>query len=422
MLRRLSARMLAGSPEFPKYRHTVRLRLTLLFGSLFLVSGAALLALTYLLVAGFPAINVVRGPGQHITATRQGSGTPPRPVSQNASAQQVEARLRVVAHQDQAALLQSLLTKSLIALAIMSVICIVLGWFVAGRVLRPLRTMTSITQRISEHNLHERLALDGAHDELKALGDTIDSLLERLEGAFDAQQRFVANASHELRTPVTLEHALLEMVLSDPDATIESFRSTCEEVLSASEQQEQLIEALLTLARSQRGLAHKEPLDLADIATDTVLAHEPAAAARGIRLDADIAPAPLMGDIRLFQRLASNLADNAIRHNVPDGHVWVATGIHAGKATLTVVNSGPVIPPEEVGRLLQPFQRLNGSREHDRDGLGLGLSIVQAIATAHGGSLLVTARPGGGLDIAVRFTAAEDGSSSLRHDQHDLQV
>lgn len=402
MLTGLATRVIAAGPDFPRYRHTIRLRLTLLYGGLFLASGAALLVLTYLLVAAFTPVSFLQDSGRQIAATRPGNGTAPL-VILNPSAQRAQAQLLEQAHAQKAALLHSLLTKSGIALAIMSALCIVLGWFVAGRVLRPLRRMTSITQRISEHNLHERLALEGAHDELRALGDTIDSLLERLEGAFDAQRRFVANASHELRTPITLEHALLEMVLSDPDATIESFRATCEELLSASEQQEHMIEALLTLARSQRGLSYKEPLDLAAVVGETLQAHKSIAAARGVRLRTNLRPAPLMGDARLLERLVSNLVDNALRYNVHNGQVRVTTAIRQQQATLTVVNAGPIVLSDDVDRLLQPFQRLDGHRGNDRDGLGLGLSIVQAIAAAHGGTLHVAAQPGGGLDVEVRI-------------------
>ena len=194
-----------------------------------------------------------------------------------------------------------------------------LGWAVAGRVLRPLRAMTLAARRISEDNLHERLAVPGPGDELKDLGDTIDGLLERLEDAFAAQRRFVANASHELRTPLTLSRTLLQMALSDPAPSIGSFRTTCEEVLEAEGQQERLIEALLTLARSQRGLERREPLDLAAITRNVLIAHGPEAAHRGLEVGTSITTAPVLGDACLLERLVANLVDNALRYNVPRG-------------------------------------------------------------------------------------------------------
>jgi signal transduction histidine kinase len=290
-----------------------------------------------------------------------------------------------------------------------------LGWLVAGRVLRPLRTITEAANEISATNLHARLALAGPNDELKRLGDTMDNLLARLEGAFDAQRRFVANASHELRTPLTLIRALLQMTLTDPHATIDTFRSACREVLAVGDQQDRLIEALLVLARSERGLDHRERLDLADV-TDTVLtALRPQADRLDIRVEASMRPAPIDGDKRLAERLVTNLIDNALSHNVIGGRVEIETGTKAGHSFVSVANTGPVVPQDEVPRLLQPFQRLGPeSTRHDEDGLGLGLSIVQAVATAHDAALTAQARSNGGLRVDVSFpspspnTAARD--------------
>ncbi len=380
LLARLSQ---ASSTIMP--RRTVRLRLTLLYGALFLASGAGLLGITYGLVA-----HQINGPFR--VGPNQGSNFAPVQAS---GADSLRAQ--------SAADLNQFLIGSGIALAIMAVVSIALGWVVAGRVLRPLRIMTATTHQISEHNLHERLALPGPPDELKDLSDTIDGLLARLEGAFDAQRRFVANASHELRTPLTLGRAMLQVALDDPEITLDSLRSTCEDVLEAGTDQERLIEALLTLARSQRGLDHRETFDLALVTGDVVQAHEPDASARGLTMDAALRAAPVSGDPRLVERLVSNLVENALRHNLPNGRLEVVVGTRAQQTTLRVVNTGRLIAADQIERLLQPFQRLDRDRAGESEGLGLGLSIVAAIASAHGAAL--SAHPGsdGGLEIEVSF-------------------
>jgi signal transduction histidine kinase len=303
--------------------------------------------------------------------------------------------------------LHQLFEESAIALAVMALICGGLGWMVAGRVLAPLRTMTAATQEISEANLDRRLALPGPRDELRRLADTIDGLLGRLEGAFHAQRSFVANASHELRTPLTAERALLEMVMSDPHATVETYRTTCGQVLEESAQQEQLIDALLTLAQGQRAIDHPERFDLAETAGVVLEAYRPEAAARGVHLDATLQAASMSGDPRLVERLVSNLLDNAVHHNAPAGRVLVGVQAQDGRATLTLANTGPVVPQIEVERLLRPFQRLGPDGVGHREGLGLGLSIVAAIADAHDADFEVRAAAAGGLEVAVRFPAVE---------------
>jgi signal transduction histidine kinase len=424
---------------------TVRWRLTLLYGGLFLISGVALLAITYTLVdnaAVFPQgprFSFIDGRasikvGQ---AARHAGAAQPGPLPTQATPPALSRKTRLAAAPGQATIvgfprrlppaiqrllgttegqralgevvftqrvadLHQLVIESAIALALMAILSTALGWVVAGRVLRPLRTMTTTTQEISEENLNRRLAMSGPPDELRQLADTIDGLLGRLEGAFDAQRRFVANASHELRTPLTAVRALLEMVLSDPHATVGTFRATCEQVLEESEQEEQLIDALLTLAQGQRGIDHAETFDLAAVVREVMDSREGVATASGLTVSHSLEPAMMSGDARLVARLASNLVDNAIGHNVPGGRVSVR--VQPGDtATLTVMNTGPTVPPEAVERLLQPFQRMTGDRTGSRDGLGLGLSIVAAIASAHDAALSVRARPEGGLDVDVRF-------------------
>ncbi len=307
-----------------------------------------------------------------------------------------------------------LLTQSGITLGIVAVIAIALGWLVAARVLRPLSTITATARRISASRLHERLSLEGPDDELKDLGDTLDDLFARLQEAFAAQRHFVANASHELRSPVTRERTLLQVALADRATTADTWRSTSQEVLAANREQEQLIEALLTLASSEGGLGQREPVDLSAIAGEVLLAPRPEIGRLGLRVVPATWPATLDGDPLLVERLVANLIDNAVRHNVAGGHVKIATAMQGGRAVLSVTNTGPVIPPGEVDRLFQPFQRLNARRAHHRNGHGLGLSIVQAIATAHGATVSARALPDGGLAIDVAFPPAARRSSPPR--------
>ncbi len=398
-------------------RRTVRLRLTLVYGGLFLLSGAGLLAVTYGLVSNrLPVMATAQGGTPNVSGTAQRStqvcfyarqpGSAAQPPLPTAGLPSNCTNLTRLANQQRANELQQLLTESGIALAIMTVASIGLGWLVAGRVLRPLRTITTAAKRASASNLHERLAMGGADDELKELGDTFDRLLSRLEAAFGAQRQFVANASHELRTPLARLRTVMEVALADPARSVASLQAAGERVLAAGEQQERLIEALLTLARSQRGLDRREPVDLAAITDEVVLARRPEAELRGLTVAARLGPAPALGDTRLAERLVANLVDNAVRHNVAHGVVEVTTGSWTGHAVLSVSNTGPLIQPDEVGRLFQPFQRNGDGRAGRHEGLGLGLSIVGAIAEAHGAWLQANALPGGGLGVQVGFPQA----------------
>lgn len=299
-------------------------------------------------------------------------------------------------------LLGTLLTWSGVALGAMALISILLGWVLGGRALQPLRAMTSRARRITEKNLHERLSEDTQEDELGELANTFDGVLARLERAFEAQKRFVANASHELRTPVTLERALLETALACPDADAEQLRHTCERVLASAEQQQRMIEALLALARSQGGTDVDAPVNLADLAQDAITLR--AQRLEDITIAADLHPAPLNGDPALLERLVANLIDNAIVHNLAE-HAWITveTGRQGTSSWLRVSNSGPEVPESMISEIFEPFGRMHGERTATATGLGLGLSIVRAIADVHGAT--VAARPvqGGGLRLEVRF-------------------
>jgi signal transduction histidine kinase len=375
--------------------------LTLIYGGLFLVSAAVLLAIVYVLVAHYTSGSAVYVKSSG-TAARE---VPPKVVAgvfQLPSPGEIIGKETIAAQvkATHSVLMHTLLVQSAIALGLMAIASMVLGWLVAGRALRPLRTMTSAAQEISATCLHRRLALDGPDDELKQLGDTIDGLLGRLETAFAAQRQFVANASHELRTPLTLERTLLEVALADPGADVASLRRACEQALAAGEQQERLIEALLTLSRSQRGLDRRDPLDLAEVTAEVL---QSAIGLDDLGVDVLLDPAPTSGDRRLVDRLVANLVDNAARHNVPGGSLQLRTHTANGHAVLLVANSGPDIPAADLDRLFQPFQRLDGDRAGGADGLGLGLSIVSAIAVAHAAALDAPPRPGGGLRVELAF-------------------
>ncbi|SDU79609.1 HAMP domain-containing sensor histidine kinase [Jiangella alkaliphila] len=370
-------------------RPTVRLRLTLLYSGLFLVTGAVLIGLVYVLVAHGPLL-----------------GSPPEPEAPTGDLAvgppELAGDLREQAERQRAEDVRRLLTASLIALTVLAGISFGLGWIVAGRVLRPLGEMSARVRRISADALDQRLAATGPDDELTELAGTFDDLLARLESAFAAQRRFVAHASHELRTPLTLQRAVVDVTLGEADATAEALRAALARVRAAGQRQERIIEALLTLARSQPGLLDRQPVDLAESVAVVVAELTADAAARGVEIDVTLDPAPAAGDPGLLERLIRNLLDNAVRHNQPGGRVCVSTAAGPDGATLRVVNSGPVIPAEAVVSLYEPFQRLGGRRGAD-DGLGLGLSIAAAVVDAHGGTLTTVARPEGGLDLTVRL-------------------
>jgi signal transduction histidine kinase len=379
-------------------RPTVRLRLTLLYGGLFLFSGAALLAIIYLLASEAKIFALQAAPAGQPPFLAPRHGVPPGAVLRHGPPPR---QTLIDLHQ--------LLLLSGAALAIMAVASIGLGWLIAGRVLRRLRVITTAAREISATNLHDRLALQGPDDELKELGNTLDDLLGRLEASFTAQRQFVANASHELRTPLARQLTLIEIALGDRDATVESLQANNERVLAAGEQQERLIEALLTLARGEAGIEVREPLDLGATTREVLGARAAEAERRGVRIEASLSPAPCRGDPRLLTRLVANLIDNAIRYNLPDGRVEVTTALGRGansgspQATLAVRNAGPVITGSDVQRLFEPFERLDVGRRARKAGAGLGLSIVKAIAKAHQAQLTAQAPPDGGLSIEVAF-------------------
>jgi signal transduction histidine kinase len=286
---------------------------------------------------------------------------------------------------------------TLVAIASIAVLAFAVCWWLTGRLLRPLRQITDTAHRLSLSTLHERIGLTGRPDELKELADTFDAMLDRLADAVASQRRFVANASHELRTPLAVQRTAIEVGLADPSpAKLALIRA---ELLRNTLRSERLIEGLLLLAQGERGLDARAPADLEALIAQVVAEHLPLAAREGITVTAATGPLTVAGDEVLLTRLVANLVHNAIRHNHRGGRV--AVELSPADATLVVRNTGPQVPPERVGELFEPFRRLRPDRTGPADGAGLGLSIVAAIARAHGGSVHATAEPGGGLAVTV---------------------
>jgi signal transduction histidine kinase len=352
--------------RFP--RLTLRLQLTLLYAGFFLAAGVAALAVP---------IFTIR------TSLPQG-----------ASASTI-AVMNAGAHTQ--------IIRAAVTLAALVAVSLPVGWLIAGRFLRPLRTISATARDISASNLNRRLDTGARDNEFAELGDTLNDLFGRLQASFESQRRFVANASHELRTPLSAGRALLQVALADPGPTVESFRATCEELLVLGDQQERLLQALLSLASSERGVERWESFDLADIVGKVILDCQPDAERRRIRIDAVLSPAPAAGDPSLAESLVVNLVDNAIRYNRAGGHVALCTATADGRALVSASNTGQLIPADQVDRLFQSFQRLGSQRIQNTSGHGLGLAIVRANAAAHGAALTATARPEGGLHIEVSF-------------------
>ena len=382
---------------------TARMRLTLLYSGLFLLLGTTVIVVIVLVTGHSPLIVHINTNAHSVAPSAIVAHAVPQVVVPSAATQ-----LKTEVLAQRSADFARVFTASWAVLILTTLGSAVLGWFAAGRVLRPLRSITATARTISAGNLNERLALSGPDDEFKALGDTLDDLLARLEASFDAQRRFVANASHELRTPLTLERTLLQVALADPNASTESLRATGQELLELQTEHERMLEALLTLASSERELERHEAIDLPILVEAALIRAGPAVAEKGLTLDTSLeGPATIRGDHALVERLIANLIDNAIDHNVPHGRIEVRTAANGGgTAVLSVSSTGPPIPPDQIERLFEPFQRLDRTRLNQNGHHGLGLSIVRAIASAHDAHLAAQARPGGGLTVTVGFPAA----------------
>lgn len=404
---------------FPWLRPTIRIRLTLLYGGMFLIAGILLLSIIYLLAA--QALNV----GTDLPFAIEGGSTVSSktchnlPTGTQIPADQLNSALNECVNKMRQNALDNLLSRSLLALLGLAVIAFAFGYAMAGRVLSPLGRITRTARRVAGTDLSRRIELDGPDDELKELSDTFDEMLDRLERAFTAQQRFVGNASHELRTPLAINRTLLEVQLSDPAAPPE-LQQLGKTLLATNERSEQLVEGLLLLARSDNQIVERKPVDLAEVADRAVDQVRTEADAKGVEIRGERAPAVVQGNGVLLERIALNLVQNAVRYNVPSqegqgealqdkggggrregGWVEVTTEAQHGQAVLVVSNTGPVVPAYEIDNLFEPFRRLRTERTGSDKGVGLGLSIARSVARAHGGRIIAEPREGGGLVMRV---------------------
>jgi signal transduction histidine kinase len=392
------------------WRSTIRVRLTLLYAGAFFLAGAALVALMYIYLgqALDRQLTARVGITQHLP--EQVAAQPGSQESNHA----LQEDLRAQFQQDRDDTLDAMLIASLIALGVVGVIAAGFGWLLAGRALHPLQQITATARRVADRSLHERIAFDGPHDEVKDLADTFDAMLERLDHAFDSQRRFVANASHELRTPLTINRTLIEVALDNPHVT-EALRQLGGTLLAVNQRHERLIDGLLTLASSEQRITDPTPVDLADIARHLTTEARDAAHSADADIRIHLQPAPVAGDPVLLERLTQNLLDNAIRYNLPEhGQITITTGTVDDHAQLTVENTGPPVPPYELPSLFEPFRRLATTERiatrSGTHGAGLGLSIVRSVAHAHGGDVNAFPREDGGLTVRVRLPAAPEQS------------
>jgi signal transduction histidine kinase len=383
----------------PLFRPTIRIRLTVLYGGMFLIAGVVLLWIIYLLAAGalhegneLP-FKLITG---YLAPTTNTCQLPPSGSTNDEFTRAIGACMQ--AQRELA--LNNLLKRSLLALIGLAVVAFAVGYVMAGRVLSPLGRITRTARGVVSSDLKQRIHMEGPDDELKELADTFDDMLERLERSFDAQRRFVANASHELRTPLAINRTLLEVQLSDP-AVSPDLQQLGKTLLSTNERSEQLVEGLLLLARSDNEIVHRKPVDLAEAASQALDQTRTEAQAKSVQLRSSLSAAVAQGNGVLLERIALNLVQNAVRYNVPDGWVEVETSTGEGQALLVVSNTGPVVPAYEIDNLFEPFRRLRTERTGSDKGVGLGLSIARSVARAHGGTISAVPREGGGLVMRV---------------------
>lgn len=368
---------------------SIRWRLTLTYGGLVFVAAAMMLVSLYFIIgttidAVWPPLNM--------------EGVDP------IDAAVAQAQWRAAQHEIVKRIRDALLESSVLALVGVGIFALIIGYFVADRALKPISQMTATARKLSEGTLaHQRIDLQGPHDELKELADTFDDMLARLNAAFDTQSRFVANASHELRTPLTINRTVLEIALSDPAASAD-LKALGRTLLEVNARNEKLIEGLLLLARSERELAVRKQLDIQDVAETAVEQVTPFAEEQGVTITTELGTGATIGDPVLLERCVSNLLENAIKYNVPEaGKVWIRTGIVDGALVVQVANTGQHVPAYEVNSLFEPFRRLHADRVDSAKGSGLGLSIVRAVVQAHGGNVTAVPRDGGGLVVTIRL-------------------
>jgi signal transduction histidine kinase len=398
-------------------RHwSIRGRLTVLYGGLFFLAGAVLLALTYVLV--WQVLESRLQTANDIAGVRLGAA---RPLIELNDGREVDVadlvrsfREREASTRD--AVLNNLLAQGAVALVGVGLVAGAFGWLLARRALQPVHRITETAQRIARadaggRGLHERIPTEGPRDEVAELASTFNAMLERLDRSFDGQRRFVANASHEMRTPLAVQRALIEVTTTRPGTSLDA-RQLGEALLEINSRHEGLIDGLLMLADSETELAEAVPVDLADIAERALELTAETARGAGIRVEEPtLAAAPVTGDPVLLERLVQNVVENAVRHNRSGGWLAVSTSTADEHSVLTVRNTGPAIRPYEIETLFQPFRRLDRERTSGERGFGLGLSIVRAIARAHGGEVTAAPRDEGGLDITVTLPTVHTGLS-----------
>ncbi len=389
-------------PPFPWLRPTIRIRLTLLYGGMFLIAGMLLLSIIYLVAAqavstgNEPLYKIVSGDNIRVASDKcpaVGEGQQTLDAFNAAISNCIDDQRKVA--------LDNLLSRSLLALLGLAVIAFAFGYAMAGRVLAPLGRITRTARAVAGSDLSRRIELDGPDDELKELADTFDDMLERLQRAFTAQQRFVGNASHELRTPLAINRTLLEVHLSDPGAPVE-LQQLGKTLLATNERSEQLVEGLLLLARSDNQIVERKPVDLSEVASQAIDQVRAEAETNSVEIRGERASVVVQGNGVLLERIALNLVQNAVRYNVPKGG-WaeVTTKVQHGQAVIVVSNTGPVVPAYEIDNLFEPFRRLRTERTGSDKGVGLGLSIARSVARAHGGHITAEPREGGGLVMRV---------------------
>ncbi|WP_335991397.1 sensor histidine kinase [Glycomyces sp. MUSA5-2] len=377
----------------------LRTRLTLWYGGAFFAAGAVLVAVVYLIVR------------DRVTANMPVSGDSVESLVQaraqlGMTDEQLTALIDTVIQRQQAAndaTLQAVLFGSIVALVVVGLLAVVFGSLMAGRVLRPIDAITATARRVADRSLHERIDLDGPNDELKRLADTFDGMLARLDRAFEGQRRFVANASHELKTPLAINRTLLEVAAAEPDAG-HRVRDLAANLLAVNERHERLIDGLLTLAGSEQAPVDPVRVDLADIAAHVAAQFAAEASEAEVAVEVANAPGVVVGDAALLERLVANLVANGIRHNHPGGTLAITTGTVERRGRIAVSNTGPVVAAYEVDALFQPFRRGEGrDRVESVRGIGLGLSIVDSIARVHHGALTAVPNRDGGLTVTLEF-------------------
>jgi signal transduction histidine kinase len=381
------------------FRPTLRIRLTMFYGGMFLLAGLVMVLVMYVFVS--EAFHVV---GHALYPSLARGISVPTANGQMVTSDQYNAIMAAREAATSSSALHTLLLKSISALIALLILAVAFGYAMAGRVLQPIGRITRTARQVASSDMHRRIELDGPDDELKELADTFDEMLERLDRSFESQRTFVSNASHELRTPLAINRTLLEVQLSDPESSPD-LQQLGKTLLATNERSEQLVEGLLLLARSDNELIDRRPVDLAEVARQALEQTRAEAADRGVRLESELEPAVVSGNGVLLERIALNLIQNAVRYNLAeDGWVRVSVELADGAGELVVSNTGQLVPGYELEHIFEPFRRGSGKERTRSDkGVGLGLSIVRSVVRAHGGTIEALGRPEGGLDMRVRI-------------------